>query len=162
MIGSIISRRKAISELAAQLADQTSFVVVVEPRFVAAAFDRFKNIPTWVGYIDNGQLGVWQARAKGDLTAASAVASAVVRMITYAESLGAEFVAVITVPKTVPAAELTAALGAELPTDGSADIFPLWSEGEQVTWPTLFVDALGKIDPRAAAEIRVSDARDLS
>jgi hypothetical protein len=124
---------------------------------VTDVFYRLRNVLEWTGYVDNGQPNVWRLTTN---------AAAVVKTIATMESFGALFIAVITVPKTVPALELGCLLDCEVAADGSQDILGLretWEEGEApIIWPTLFVDALDKVSPKSAAAIRASDILGLS
>jgi hypothetical protein len=68
--------------------------------------------------------------------------------------VGVPMTAVVLVPKTVSAELLGAALGPDVPTDGSRDVLIL-GEGEDfpVTWPLLVVDALALVNTAAAAQL---------
>ncbi len=67
---------------------------------------------------------------------------------------GTPVVAVVLIPKTVPAKRISKALGCPVPADGSRDLLVV-GEGhdEPAAWPMLFVDALADADPTAAAQL---------
>ena len=136
----IVDRDTAVKAIGDAIADLHSFVVVAPPSAVASLADCLTHVPDWTGYIDNGTPMVLCT----DQPAA----------VTVLNVLALPTTMVVTVPKTVPAATLGDALGQEIPADGSHDLVLLCGDEETpTTLPLLFVDALGRVDPRVAAAL---------
>ncbi len=140
----ILGRAEAVDAIASAIADRDAFVIIVPPTLVTALAAPLGDVPAWTAYVDNGTPMV--------LTTTDAAALSIVDL------LGVPAAAVVTVPKTVPATVLTQAIGQEVPADGSQDIVLLADpETGFMVWPVLFLDALAKVDPKAAAAIRATD-----
>jgi hypothetical protein len=136
-----IGRARAVRFVCEALADRTHFLLLPpagRAAEVAALLDG-AEIP-WVGYLDNGM----ELALRTDQAA----------LLAVTESF-APLAVVMTVPKTVPAAKLANLLDREIPADGSRDLLVL-TDSEHTQWPMLFVAALDKVDPKAAASIRAN------
>lgn len=138
----LITRRAAVDAIAAHLADRTAFIVFAPPVLLAEVVGRLRSLPGWTGYLDTGRHTVVQAD-----TAEFSALGRVTRV------LGTPAAAVLAIPKTVPAAQLAAALRREVAADGSQDILVISADGGPIHWPMLFVDALEQVDPAAAAQL---------
>jgi hypothetical protein len=137
MISMSLDRADAVKEISNHVADRDRFVIAVSLRsFEPYAFGN-GTVPTWTAYIDMGGPSVLRTTSP-DLLAAQTRAA-----------LGT---AVLTVPKTVPAALLGAVFGTALPEDGSRDLIDLTTE----SWPSLVLDALEVVDPLDAALMRAA------
>lgn len=141
----LVDRQDAVAAIAAHLADRTAFIINIPPALISTAVEHLESIPGWTGHFDNGTPAVLR-------TGAGSLSLGVAQLL---EALGAPFTAVVTVPKTVPAADLGRALDRDIPADGSQDIIGLY-EGGPIVWPMLFVEALDRVDPQAAAQLRAS------
>lgn len=135
----LISRATAVQQIADHIADRDHYVITAPPEALAALAQTLRLVDTWAGYLDNGAGMILRTDRPGVLAISNLLAPAV---------------GVITVPKTVPAAVLTEALGQEVPDDGSQDIVILMPGGPPAYFPLLFVEALDIVDPRTAAQLR--------
>jgi hypothetical protein len=141
-----LDRERAVANIAAAIADRTAFVILGAPHMLDALGYRLKSVPDWTAYVDNGTPLALRTEDAATLRIVPTLVPATV---------------VVTVPKTVPAAALDDALGPlgqHVPDDGSRDMLILHDGDDQpIVWPTLFVDALEQVDPRAAAQLRATD-----
>src|SRR5262249_40292180 len=111
----VIPRGAAVHAIAAHLADRDAFVLLVPPGMVPTVAHRLANLATtrqarrarWTGYLDIGLPTVLRTHSSDALAMLPLVVS----------HFGATTTAVITVPKTIPATTLAAALGAQLADD---------------------------------------------
>jgi hypothetical protein len=143
-----VPRATVEKRLAGHIADRDAFVIVgCPPDWVGELAETLREISTWTGYLDAGISTVLRTSNPGVLTLVAALAPVAV---------------VVTIPKTVPAAEIAAALGQPIPDDGSQDLVMLCDPDRPAIWPVLFVDALAKVDPKTAATIYASDLRNQS
>lgn len=137
-----ISRATAVTTVAGHIADRDAFVITVPPNVLGDVTHGLRDVDGWTAYLDSGTPVILQT----DRVSVLAVTGAII--------LSA---AVVTVPKTVPAAVLSKALGQTIPDDGSQDLVVLHgADGEPIVWPLLFVDALDQVDPIAAAQLRAA------
>ena len=143
-----ISSRAAVRHIADCLADRTSYVVGVPPNMIETVAIRAARLPArWL--LDNGTRTVMQASG----TAARVLASL----------LGDLAAAVVTIPKTTPAAQIRGALGELIPADGSQDVIIVGADGDSVNmWPRLLTAAIAEVDPAFAAVLAASDLANLS
>ncbi len=142
----IISRDDAIHAIANRLADRDAFVLFVPPGMVPTVARCLATVAGWTGYLDTGLPTVLRTSSS----------EALVMLPLVVSHFGATSTAVITVPKTVPAAALGKALGQHIPEDGSKDIVAI-HQGGPLVWPALFIDALALVDPAAAAHLHAND-----
>lgn len=139
------SREAAVRAIADALADRTSFVATVPPGMLATVADALARIPRWTAWLDCGLDTVLCVDDAHAITSTAALFA-----ITRAPVL-----AVVTIPKTVPAKRLSRALGCPVPADGSRDVLIVGDGHEApIAWPVLFLDALAHVDPAAAAQLR--------
>lgn len=141
-----IDRGQAVHRIAAHLADRDSYVITVPPDLVDTVAENLASIPERTLYLDGGLPAVLRTDQASVLAVTGALTATA---------------AVLVVPKTVPAAALTKALGQHVPEDGSQDIVVLMADGP-IVWPLLFVDALEVVDPRAAGQLRASNLPNLN
>lgn len=146
----LITRRDAVNAIAQHLTDRTAFIVFASPALLAEAADRLKEVPGWTGYLDTGDPLVTEADCR-TFTALGALAGV----------FGIPVAAVLVIPKTVPAAVLSRALRQRVAADGSQDILVVHGR-QRVHWPLLFVDALQRVDPAAAAQLHANSIGRLS
>lgn len=143
-VTTVIDRTKVVSQIADHLADRDSYIIVAPPDAIFGLVEQLANVPNWSGYVDQGINLVLHT------TGTPALA--------FIALMGVPATVVIAVPKTVPADVLRKAFGQPIPADGSRDIVILHGKDDQpMIWPLLFVDALTKVDPKAAAEIYAND-----
>lgn len=142
----LITRRAAVDAIAAHIADRTAFIVLAPPKLLGEVITRLRHVPGWTGYLDTGRDSV----ARGD-------AAEFVTLGRVAQAFGTPAIAVMTVPKTVPAARLSRALRQPIADDGSQDILVIRGESGPIHWPMLFVDALEQVEPAAAAQLHAED-----
>jgi len=141
----------AVARIAGHLADRDAFVIAAPPATLDELSERLTVIPNWTAYLDNGNGMV--------LSTSHPAALYITRLLAPIHPM----IAIVIVPKTVPAATLTAALDQEVPADGSRDVLLLHDgDATPITWPLLFIDALAHVDPKAAAMIRANDLGSLS
>lgn len=140
MTATPIARARAVKNIAAALADRHSYVLTLDPRLNTEAAEALDGIDTTI-YVDQGTDPILRTNDPRLLAVTAALIPCV---------------AVILIPKTVPAAILSEALGEHVPDDGSQDILILGSPEPPMTWPLLFVDALQRVDPTAANTIRAA------
>lgn len=144
----LIKRSQAVKAIADQILDRTSYVIITPTDNLTPLVDNLaEHAAKWSAYLDNGTAAV--------LCTSNAE---IVRVVDILIGTAA----VITVPKTVPAKAISAALGQRVPDDGSQDLVVLHAPGEPMFWPLLFVDALDLVDPKVAAELRANQLRNLN
>jgi len=138
----MVDRAEAVRVIAGHIADRDAFVISIPPAFVASAAARLHAVRACAWYTDNGTGVVMQLAGRGIQAAG-----------VLDELLPGLTAAVAIVPKTVPAAELAAAMRHAIPGDGSQDLVLLHGGGEAdaIVWPVLLVDALARIDPAFVA-----------
>lgn len=142
---SVIDRVTAVDDLTAAIRGCTHYLIVTPPAAVATVAERLDGIPGWTAYVDSGTPVV--------LRTGLGTAVAMTAALTTS-------VAVILVPKSVPAATLTEVLGQDIPADGSQDLVLIHGpDGDPIVWPLLFLDAIGAVDPAAAAQIHAEAIR---
>lgn len=143
----VMTRAEAVRVIAGHIADRTAFVISVPPDFVASAAARLGAVRACTWYADNGSGTVMQ------LTGTSIrVAGALDELLPGLTA------AVAIVPKTVPAAELAAAMRHDIPGDGSQDLVLLHDDDAvPFTWPLLLVAALDHVDPGFAARLAADE-----
>lgn len=138
---SLLPRCAAIREIAAAVADRTSFLLFPPRNAAVDMADALRGIE-WVALLDNGQDTILRTQQPG--------------AVAIAESfmpVGAVFL----VPKTVPAAKISEALGHPIPEDGSQDLLMTSRPGSgELAWPTLFVEALEEAQPDEAVRLRTA------
>lgn len=145
MTTATVSRAAAIRDIADALADRTSFVVTVPPGMVTGIAAALVDVPLWTVLLDNGLDTVLRLVDTHDFTAA----------VTVGAALGLPLAGVVLVPKTVPAELLGGAIGQAVPADGSRDLLVIGDPATgPIAWPRLFVDALARVDPAGAAQLR--------
>jgi hypothetical protein len=108
-----VARADAVSDIGAHIVARDAFVISIPPVLIATAASRLSTLPSCTWYADNGS----------DLVMRLAVAS--LPVIKAVEMLLPGMTAAVAiVPKTVPAAQLAAALShvTEIPEDGSRDL----------------------------------------
>jgi hypothetical protein len=147
----VIPRADAVHAIAGRLADRDAFVLLIPPGMVPTAARCLANVTRWTGYLDVGLPTVLRTNSGQALEMLPLVVS----------HFGATTTAVITVPKTIPAATLRTALGMaagrqQFPDDGTRDIVAIHETGP-LQWPLLFIDALTQVDPAAAAQLHAND-----
>ncbi|MBF9073167.1 hypothetical protein [Streptacidiphilus fuscans] len=138
---SMISREEATQNIAAALKNKTHFIATVPPGMAGEAAELLEGLPGFLIILDQGT----------DLVLATSSASVVAATDTLTPRQSA---AVALVPKTVGTAAISECFGQEIPDDdGSQDILNL-SDGGEVAYPTLFIDAVDLVDPLGAAQMR--------
>ena len=137
----IVPRSVAVAAIVDAFADRTGFVILVPPDHIAEIAGPLTRIRRFVGYIDNGTEAVLRTET-----------AAVFRVCDVLSPT----VAVVVVPKTVSARRLGHVLGSKVAEDGSQDLIALGPKSGGYCWPQLFVDALDRVDPRAADAIRAA------
>lgn len=136
-----VARARAVRNIGDAIADRTSFVIVVSPDMNETAAVALDGIPATV-YVDNGIDVVLRTDDP--------------RLILPMDVLTGCAVVVL-VPKTIPATELSEALGRPIPDDGSQDIIYLMdNQARLMGWPRMFIDALKRVDPAMAESIRAA------
>lgn len=148
-----IPRPQAIKEIATHLADRDTFVIIIPPDLIGSAAHALRHTDTTY-YLDNGTPFLL-------CTSRTGTSRLNVPRLIAALNMSPT-VCVATVPKTVPAIELSKALAQPIPEDGSQDVVILQRPGHPVVWPMVFVDALEIVDPEAAKSIRAADLAGLS
>jgi hypothetical protein len=137
-----VARARAIKDIADALADRTSFVLVVAQHLNETVGSALDGIDANV-YIDGGIDSVLRTDQPRALIPMSALAK--------------QCAAVILVPKTVSAGELSAALGTPVADDGSQDVVYLiegYDESGYANVPQLFLEALKRLGPDDVARVR--------
>lgn len=144
-----IARARAVKDIAAALADRSAFVAMVSPDVLKTVAARLHLIPGWTAYLDSGTDIVMR-------TTDIAVVAVLDLLIDSA--------VVLTIPKTTPAATISEALGGTpVPEDGSQDIILLGGkEDAPMFWSLLFLDAIERVDPETAADIRAAAIANLN
>lgn len=136
----LISRDRAVQQLAGHITARDSYIITVPPAALAAMAERLDDLTGWMAYVDNGTGLILRTGQRGTLDITHMVSSAAT---------------VVVVPRTTPAGELSAVIGQEIPADGSQDIVILTGPpGAPVFWPALFVAALDLTAPETAAALR--------
>jgi hypothetical protein len=144
----IIARDDAVHTIAGHLADRDAFVVLVPPGMVPTVADRLTTVPSWTGYLDAGLPTLLHTNS----------GKALIILPLLVPHTAANANAVITIPKTIPAATLAKALGQHIADDGSKDIVLIHETGPgPLAWPMVFIDALAQVDPAAAAQLHAND-----
>lgn len=144
----LIERSRAVKAIADQILDRTSYVIIAPTDNLVRLVDSLtEHTEKWTAYLDNGT-GAVLCTTNADI----------VRVVDILIGTAA----VITVPKTVPAPAISAALGQHLPEDGSQDLVVLRVPDEPMFWPLLFIDALDLVDPKVAAELRANQVHNLN
>lgn len=144
----LMNRSRAVREIADRIADRTHFVMISPThRLARLVYDLAEQTPQWCAYLDSGSGMVLRTPHAGTVAAIK----------VFIETAG-----VVTVPKTVPAAKLAAVVDQPVPEDGSQDLVVLYEPGEPMFWPTLFVNAIDLVDPKAAATIRANQIQNLN
>ncbi|MDJ0341777.1 hypothetical protein [Streptomyces sp. PH10-H1] len=142
------TRPQAVKRIADHIADRDSYVITVPPDALTSFAHRLCDIPDWNAYLDNGTGTVLHTGHALTLLACDLII---------------ETAAVVIVPKTVPTAVLTEAVGRDVPADGSQDIVILTGPaGRPVFWPLLLVDAIEIVDPAVAAQLRANQIHNLN
>lgn len=135
----LYSRSAAVALLSTALAERKHYVLTAPPGAAAHVAPRLTHL-TWTAYLDQGT---------EEIAAVTQVAAVV------AAELLTEVSAVILVPIRPGVAEyLTAALGVAVAPD--RDILAIATPDGRAAWPRLMVDALDRVDPVAAAQIRAA------
>lgn len=143
LLNRLIGRGRALRFISEALADRTHFLLVPPAQRGAEVAELLDGTGiSWTGYIDSGQDTVLR------------VDQASLMLVT--EQLARRTAILITVPKTVPAEQLSSALDQTIQADGSQDLILMTDDSEQLLWPMLFVDALDQIDPVEAARLRAA------
>ncbi|MFD7986798.1 hypothetical protein ACFV4M_25920 [Kitasatospora indigofera] len=140
----LLDRETAVRRIGDALADRTAFVITIPPGTASTLAGRLAPVTGWCAYLDNGTPTALATSNRKCLRAADALTP---------------MVGVLVVPKTVPATQLSAVVGQPIPADGSQDVVVLTSPshvGSPVFWPLLFVDAVTRVDPRLAAQLRTA------
>lgn len=144
----ILDRDKAVQRIADRIADRDAYVITAPPDTLPLLSRTLDGIPGWTAYLDSGIPAILHTDRAGALLVAD---------------LLMDTAAVIVVPKTVPASELSKVVGQEVPADGSQDLVVLMPpDGGPIFWPLLFVDALAIVDPPVAAQLRAHQIRNLN
>lgn len=142
-----IGRDRATKGIADHIADRDAYVVTVPPYALLSLARSLTDLPAWNAYLDIGTpLIMWTDKAEVLLLTGTLLETATV----------------VVVPKTVPPATLSRVVGQGVAEDGSQDLVILRPRGGPTPWPTLFVDALEIVDPRAATELRAHDIPNLN
>ncbi len=136
----ILDRDEAVQRIAGHIADRDAYVVTAPPYTLPTLSRTLDSLSGWFAYLDSGTPAILHTDRAGALLVAD---------------LLMDTAAVIVVPKTVAAAELSKVLGQDVPADGSQDLVVLMPpDGGPIFWPLLFVDALEVVDPPVAAQLR--------
>jgi hypothetical protein len=146
----ILSRQGAVSRIAAAFADRTAYIVAGDMGALATVMERISE-PGAVCFFDQGMTTV--LAVKGEpitrMPEVLALLPAPIRAVA---------IATMTVPKTVPARVLGAAVGQEVPADGSQDVLMVRSaDASEQVWPVLLIEAIGRSDPESAMAIAAAD-----
>jgi hypothetical protein len=148
----LITHDVATDQLAAHLADRDVFIVIASPDITALIADQISDLPTWTAYLIDDRGTVTETDELNALTLQR----------TVCVLIGAQTQALFTVPKTVPATQLSGLLAEEIPPDGSRDVITITPPGGLICWPMPFVEAIRRIDPRVAAQIEANSLGNLS
>jgi hypothetical protein len=148
-----VARADAVSDIGAHIADRDAFVISIPPALIASAAARLSALPSCTWYADNGSEIVMR------LAVPSIPVIEAIDMLLPGMTAAAAIV-----PKTVPAAQLAAALShvTEIPGDGSRDLVMLQDDSGPVIWPRLLADALASVDQAFACQLAVNDLHGLS
>lgn len=141
----LIARAAASKALAGVLADRTAFVVTVPPGRVLALMDRLSPLAGRITlYADTGLPLVLATDRPKDVAV---------------EALLQKVTAVAVIPKRLPHGDVARAVERrDLTASGLHDVIVLTSGADEVALPTLFVDALGQVEPAFADAIRAEAA----
>ncbi|MBL8929145.1 MAG: hypothetical protein JNL54_03365 [Kineosporiaceae bacterium] len=143
------THQDSVTEIAAQLAGRDHFVLagVLTPGFAYA----LATLPTWRAWL--------AGPGSPEIVCLPSAQDSRDALLVLGELLDGQVVIVATVPKTVPASRVAAALGStQIPADGSRDVICVSDAGDDlVRWPILLVDAIAVNDPQGAASIRLHD-----
>lgn len=139
-----VPRDDAVRILAGHIADCTAFLIIIPPGLLADGAHRLQQLPaTWTAYLDNATGTVLTMPDPAGLVAVDSL-------------IGQRVAAVVVVPKTTPAELLSIAFDQPIDPDGSRDLILMQEPDGPIGWPTLFVDALGEVDPSSAEAIRAA------
>ena len=140
--------RDAVRLVADSLADRTEFVVSVPPHMLRTVAAEAAGLPgRWL--LDSARGPVLQVSAP--------------TVLIVAALIGELAAAVVLIPKTTPAARIRAVFGDTVPDDGSRDLLIIGGEEDTTAFcPGLLADAIGRVDPVAAAQLAARDIRNLS
>ncbi|RPE34776.1 hypothetical protein [Kitasatospora cineracea] len=138
----LIPREEAVRRLADTLADRTEYLITIPPGIgpqLAAGLDRVER---WTALLD---VGAPEVLSTGDLGA-------------FQQAHGLVPVGgVLIVPKTVPHQAVSKLVRQRIPADGSQDVLLITDRnGAPTYWPLLLVDAVDRVDPILAAQLRAN------
>jgi hypothetical protein len=144
-----VPRADAVTALADRYGSRDTYLVTAGPGDLANAMKRLGSLPGCACWLDNGTGEV--------LTFTGDIIAALPALLDALPAPG-PYAAVLAVPKTVPAADISAALGRNIPADGSQDMIMLTApDGDHLTWPMCLVEAIACTDPSTAAGIVRAD-----
>lgn len=144
-----VPRSEAVTRLAAHYESRDAWLAVTAPAMLGAAAEKLGNLPGCSCWLDNGTDAVL-------VLAGAGVAALPVLMDMLPPQVPAA--GVLAVPKSVSAAALSAALGQDIPADGSQDLILLAPpDTGEITWPLCLVQAIARSDPEAAASLVRAD-----
>ncbi len=152
MHAEVISHATATDRVADHYADRTAFIILAGLNLDLQIATRLNTLASWTAYAIDA---AGQVMVTDDLPLLIARA-------TLADLIGVPSITLFTVPKTVPAADLGRALGQDVPDDGSRDVIMCAKPGAPIAWPMVFVDALRKVDPKAAMSLEALDMARMS
>ena len=147
----IVPREAAVREIAGHIADRDAFIIGVPPGALAFATKVLRKLDGSACYLDIGVPVVTVLRSPNLGEAADMAAT----------QMPGTAIAVYTIPKTIPARHLSRLVGRDIPADGSQDLIML-QDCEAANWPTLLLDAIGRVDPQFAATMYANDSRNMS
>lgn len=140
----IIPRSEVVTRLAARFKERDAYMVAAGPGEVPSAAARPAPLGEATAYLD-----------RGDDTVMTVTGTALKVMPDVTEAAPGQAAAVWVIPKTVATARLGSALGGDIPADGSRDLIMITThDGGHTAYPMILVDAIGQVDPQAAADIR--------
>lgn len=135
----LYSRSAAVALLSTALTERSHYVLTAPPGAAALVAPRLTRL-AWTAYLDQGTEEIAAVTQVGAVVAAE---------------LLTEVATVILVPIRPGVAEyLSAALGVAVSPD--RDILAIATPDGRAAWPRLLVDAIDRVDPVAAAQIRAA------
>lgn len=144
-----VARAEAVAVLAGRYESRDAYLVTAGPDELAAAMKRLGGVPGCTCWLDNGTDTV--LTFTGDV-----IAMLPVLMDTLPSQV--PLCGVLAIPKTISASDISAALGQDIPADGSQDLILLAPpDTGEITWPLCLVQAIARSDPRAAADLVRAD-----
>ncbi|SOB84234.1 hypothetical protein [Streptomyces sp. 1331.2] len=136
----LIPRETAVRRLADVLSDRTEYLVTIPPGVGQALAAGLDLVGHWTAYLD---VGAPEVLVTSDLTTFRGT-----HMLVPTGG-------VVTIPKTVHHRAVSRLVRQRIPADGSRDVLLITDRsGGPTYWPLLLVDAVDRVDPVLAAQLR--------